>query len=46
MFVSTKYGAPMRVVHTGKCFRNEATDVRHEHTFYQFQGIVIDEKLI
>lgn len=38
-----KYGAPMRVVHSGKCFRNEATDVRHEHTFYQFQGIVIDE---
>ena len=40
-----KYGAPMRVVHSGKCFRNEATDVRHEHTFYQFQGIVIDEKV-
>jgi len=40
-----KYGAPMRVVHSGKCFRNEATDVRHEHTFYQFQGIVIDEDI-
>lgn len=40
-----KYGAPLRVVHSGKCFRNESTDVRHEHTFYQFQGIVIDEDI-
>lgn len=40
-----KYGAPMRVVQSGKCFRNEATDVRHEHTFYQFQGIVIDKDI-
>ncbi len=38
-----KYGAPLRVISTGKCFRNEATDVRHEHTFYQFQGVVVDE---
>ncbi len=37
-----KYGAPLRVVVPGKCFRNEATDVRHEHTFYQLEGIVVD----
>ncbi len=38
-----KYGAPLRVVVPGKCYRNEATDVRHEHTFYQFEGLVVDE---
>jgi len=41
--IKQKYGAPLRVVHSGKCFRNEATDARHEHTFYQFQAIVIDK---
>ena len=38
-----KYGAPLRMVVPGRCFRNEATDVRHEHTFYQLEGMVIDE---
>ncbi|MDD4333516.1 MAG: phenylalanine--tRNA ligase subunit alpha, partial [Patescibacteria group bacterium] len=27
-----KYGAPLRAVVPGRCFRSEATDVRHEHT--------------
>jgi phenylalanyl-tRNA synthetase alpha chain len=38
-----KYGVPLRAIIPGKCFRNEATDVRHEHTFYQMEGIVIDK---
>lgn len=38
-----KYGAPLRAVVSGKCFRNEATDVRHEHTFYQLEGLVVDK---
>lgn len=38
-----KYGVPIRAIAPGKCFRNEATDVRHEHTFYQLDGIVIDK---
>lgn len=38
-----KYGAPLRVIVPGKCFRNEATDVRHEHTFYQLEGLVVDK---
>ena len=38
-----KYGAPLRVVVPGRCFRNEATDARHEHTFYQFEGLMIGE---
>lgn len=38
-----KYGAPLRAIVPGRCFRSEATDVRHEHTFYQFEGIMIDK---
>jgi phenylalanyl-tRNA synthetase alpha chain len=37
-----KYGAPLRCVIPGRCFRNEATDIRHEHTFYQIEGLVVD----
>lgn len=40
-----KYGAPLRCVVPGRCFRSEATDVRHEHTFYQFEGLMIDENI-
>lgn len=34
---------PIRAIVPGKCFRNEATDARHEHTFYQVEGIYIDK---
>ena len=27
---------PFKIIVPGKCFRNEATDSTHEHTFYQF----------
>lgn len=40
-----KHGAPLRVIVPGKCYRNEATDVRHEHTFYQMEGLVIDKNI-
>jgi len=40
-----KYGAPLRMVAPGRVFRCEATDVRHEHTFYQFEGVMIDENI-
>ena len=36
-----KYGAPLKVVIPGRVFRNEATDARHEHTFYHFEGLII-----
>lgn len=38
-----KYGTPLRAIVPGKCFRNEATDVRHEHTLYQMEGFVVDK---
>ncbi len=33
---------PIACVVPGKCFRNETTDARHEHTFYQFEGVFVD----
>jgi len=38
-----KWGTPLRVVVPGRCFRNEATDVRHEHTFHQLEWLVVDK---
>ena len=40
-----KYGAPLRAIIPGRCFRNEATDARHEHTFYQVEGILVDKNI-
>lgn len=40
-----KYGPPMRAIVPGKCYRNESTDPRHEHTFYQLDGVVIDKQI-
>ena len=40
-----KYGAPLKAIIPGRCFRNEATDARHEHTFYQFEGMMIGENI-
>lgn len=40
-----EYGAPLRAIVPGRCFRNEATDARHEHTFYQLEGLVVDEHI-
>ncbi|MDD4381808.1 MAG: phenylalanine--tRNA ligase subunit alpha [Candidatus Dojkabacteria bacterium] len=34
---------PIRAVLPGRCFRNEATDASHEHTFYQIEGVYVDE---
>ena len=38
-----KYGAPLRAIVPGRCFRSEATDARHEHTFYQVEGLMVDQ---
>ncbi len=32
---------PIRAIIPGKCFRNEATDSGHEHTFYQIEGVLV-----
>ncbi|MBI5229755.1 MAG: phenylalanine--tRNA ligase subunit alpha [Candidatus Magasanikbacteria bacterium] len=38
-----EYGAPLQAIASGRCFRNEATDARHEHTFHQLEGFVVGE---
>jgi phenylalanyl-tRNA synthetase alpha chain len=34
---------PLRLIAPGRCFRAESVDASHEHTFYQMEGIVVDE---
>jgi len=34
---------PIRAVIPGRVFRNEDVDARHDHTFYQLEGVYIDE---
>lgn len=36
---------PLRIIVPGKCFRREATDAAHEHTFYQFEALVVGEDI-
>lgn len=36
---------PIRIIVPGRCYRNEATDANHEHTFYQFEALVVDESI-
>jgi phenylalanyl-tRNA synthetase alpha chain len=38
-----KAGRGIRVVIPGRVFRNEDLDARHEHTFYQLEGVYVDE---
>lgn len=40
-----KHKPPFRIIAPGKCFRNEATDAKHEHTFYQFEALVVGEDI-
>ncbi len=43
--IMRKYGAPLRAIFPGRCFRNESTDACHENTFFQMEGIMIDENI-
>ncbi len=36
---------PIRVVVPGVCYRNEATDARHESNFFQLEGLYIDKSV-
>jgi phenylalanyl-tRNA synthetase alpha chain len=36
-------GQPIAVLIPGRVFRNEDLDARHEHTFYQFEGVYVDK---
>ncbi|MBE6952735.1 MAG: phenylalanine--tRNA ligase subunit alpha [Ruminococcaceae bacterium] len=43
--IMRKYGAPVRAIFPGRCFRNESIDACHENTFFQMEGIMIDENI-
>ncbi len=34
---------PVRVVVPGRCFRRDTVDATHSHTFYQIEGLLVDE---
>lgn len=40
-----RFGAPLKAIFPGRCFRNEATDASHETTFYQLEGLMVDENI-
>ena len=43
--IMRKYGAPLRVIFPGRCFRNEELDASHENTFFYLFGMMIDENI-
>jgi phenylalanyl-tRNA synthetase alpha chain len=40
-----KNNPPLRIIAPGKCFRREATDASHEHTFYQVEGLMVGKNI-
>ncbi len=40
-----KFGAPLRVIVPGRCFRYETIDASHENTFHQVEGLLIDRDI-
>ena len=43
--IMKKYGAPLKAIFPGRCFRNESIDASHENTFFQLEGMMIDEEI-
>lgn len=37
---------PFRAIIYGRCFRFETLDATHEHTFYQIEGLCVDEDIV
>lgn len=40
-----KFGAPLKICAPGRVFRFEDLDASHENTFFQLEGMVIDENI-
>lgn len=43
--IMEKNKPPLKVIVPGRCFRNEATDASHEHTFHQVEGYVVGKDI-
>ena len=44
-YIMKKYGAPLRAIFPGRCFRNESIDACHENTFFQMEGMMVDKNI-
>lgn len=42
--IMEKRKPPLKILIPGRCFRHEATDASHEHTFYQIDAFAVDKK--
>ncbi|MBL7575575.1 phenylalanyl-tRNA synthetase, alpha subunit [Peptoniphilus asaccharolyticus DSM 20463] len=40
-----QYGAPLRMVCSGRVFRSDEVDATHSPMFHQLEGLIIDEKI-
>ena len=40
-----KLKPPFRMIAPGRVFRNESVDASHDHTFYQLEGLVVDQEV-
>lgn len=40
-----KYGAPLRMVCSGRVFRSDEVDATHSPMFHQLEGLIVDEKI-
>jgi len=40
-----KHEPPIRTIVPGRCFRCEATDSTHDHTFFQFEALMVDKNI-
>ena len=40
-----RYGAPVRAIFPGRCFRYESVDASHENTFFQCEGLLVDKNI-
>lgn len=43
--VMRRFGAPLKAIFPGRCFRAENLDACHENTFYQLEGLMIDKNI-
>lgn len=43
--VLERFGAPLRAIFPGRCFRYEAMDASHENSFYQLEGLLVDRDI-
>lgn len=40
-----QHGVPLRAIFPGRCFRYESVDASHENTFYQLEGLMVDDDI-